>query len=126
MEIKMKLSDVLNLNQTLKAIIDDTDADIDALFKFNLLTIMKEIENHVNNFNVICNEKIMEYGESDDDGNIRIPSENKEAIRKFNDDIKKVTDSDVLVNIVKIKATEIFAKGIRSEYLVGLYPIIEK
>lgn len=124
MEVTLKLKDVLNLNNALKAIIDDID--IDALLKFRLLGIMKEIESHVTNFNLICNEKIAEYGKKDDEGNITIPSEDKEAIRKFNEVMRKVTDSDVSIHVIKIKSKEIFSKGIKSEYLIGLYPIMEE
>lgn len=124
MEVTLKLKDVLKLNNALKAIIDDID--IDALLKFRLLGIMKEIESHVTNFNLICNEKIAEYGKKDDEGNITIPSEDKEAIRKFNEVMRKVTDSDVSIHVIKIKSKEIFSKGIKSEYLIGLYPIMEE
>lgn len=124
MEVTLKLKDVLKLNNALKAIIDDID--IDALLKFRLLGIMKEIESHVTNFNLICNEKIAEYGKKDDEGNITIPSEDKEAIRKFNDVMRKVTDSEVSIHVMKIKSKEIFSKGIKSEYLMGLYPIMEE
>ncbi len=124
MELTLKLKDVLNLNNALKAIIDEID--IDALLKFRLLGIMKEIENHVTNFNLICNEKISEFGTRDEEGNITIPSEDKEAIRKFNDVMRKVTDSEVSINVTKIKSKEIFSKGIKSEYLIWLYPIIEE
>lgn len=124
MEVTLKLKDVLKLNNALKAIIDDID--IDALLKFRLLGIMKEIESHVTNFNLICNEKIAEYGKKDDEGNITIPSEDKEAIRKFNEVMRKVTDSEVSIHVIKIKSKEIFSKGIKSEYLMGLYPIMEE
>lgn len=124
MELTLKLKDVLNLNNALKAIIDEID--IDALLKFRLLGIMKEIENHVTNFNLICNEKITEFGTKDEEGNITIPSEDKDAIRKFNDVMRKVTDSEVSINVTKIKSEEIFSKGIKSEYLIWLYPIIEE
>lgn len=124
MEVTLKLKDVLKLNNALKAIIDDID--IDALLKFRLLGIMKEIESHVTNFNLICNEKIAEYGKKDDEGNITIPSEDKESIRKFNEVMRKVTDSEVSIHVIKIKSKEIFSKGIKSEYLMGLYPIMEE
>ncbi len=126
MEVTLKLGDVLNLNKALKAIIDDVDINIDVLLKFKLLGIMKEIENHVSNFSVICNEKIMEYGTKDAEGNIGIPSENKESIKKFNDEMRKMTDSTVNINVMKLKTNEIFDKGIKAEYLIGLYPIIEE
>ncbi len=126
MEITMKLNEVLNLNRTLKTIIDDTDTKIDTLFKFKLLGIMKAIEGHVANFDIIRNEKIMEYGEKDDNGNIKISADDKDSIKKINDDLTAVLNSDVSINITKLKSGDIFNKGIKAEYLIGLYSIIEE
>lgn len=125
MEIKMKLGEVLNINQTLKNIIDNSN-DVDILFKFKLLGIMKAFENHVANFDIIRNSKIMEYGEKTDDGNVHIPEDNRDAIEKFNKDMNTVVTSDVVVNIEKLKVTDVFNKGVRAEFLTGLYPIIEE
>ncbi len=126
MEVKMKLNDVLNLNYTLKSIIDDNDTKVDALFKFKLLGIMREIEGHVNNFETIRNEKIAEYGKKDDNGNISISPDDEAAVNKFREDIKNITDSLVSVNISKLNAKEVFGKGVKAEYLIGLYQIIEE
>lgn len=126
MDIQLKLSEVLNINQSLKAIIDDVDVKIDTLLKFKLLGIMKAIETIVDNYEQIRNEKIREYGKETDDGHMYISSEDKEAIKKFNDDLSKIIESEVFVNITKLKACEIFDKGICAEYLVCLYPIIEE
>ena len=41
MEIKLKLGEVLNLNQILKIIIDDSQSKIDLLLKFKLLGTKK-------------------------------------------------------------------------------------
>ncbi len=126
MEMKIKLNDVLNLNQTIKSIIDDTDINVDSLFKFKLLGVLKAIKNHVENFEMIRNEKIVAYGEKNEDGNVEISRENTEAIKKFNDDLAAVIESDVTINITKFKSDEVFNKGLKVEYLMGLYPIIEE
>lgn len=126
MEMKLKLGEVLNLNQILKIIIDDSESKIDSLLKFKLLGIMKSIEPLVQNFEIIRNEKINEYGEQTDDGRVQISVENKEAIQKFNEDINKLANEEVLINITKFKPSDVFDKGLKSEYLVSLYPIIEE
>lgn len=123
MECKLKLGNVLSLNQTLKSIIDDNETKADALFKFRLLGIMKSIEEHVANFETIRNEKIVEFGKETEDGNIRVP---KDAIKKFNDSLTEVIKSEVKINIEKLKASDVFNKGVKAEYLMGLYPIIEE
>ena len=128
--MKIKLGNVLEINNVLKSIIDSTELKIDALFKFKLLGIMKNIEVPIANFEVIRNEKIKEYGKEleDENGNksIGIDANDKDAIAKFSEDINKVIESEVDVNIEKLKAIDVFDKGLPTEYLVKLYPIIEE
>lgn len=126
MENKLKLSELLHLNQTLKLIIDDTETSVDSLFKFKLLGIMKSIEPYVSNFETIRNEKINEYGEETEDGRVGISPDNEDAIRKFNEDLSKVINSEISVNLSKLKSDEVFGKGVKAEYLIGLYPVIEE
>ena len=128
--MKIKLGNVLEINNVLKSIIDNTELKIDALFKFKLLGIMKNIEVPIENFEVIRNEKIKEYGKEleDENGNksIGIDANDKDTIVKFSEDINKVIESEVDVNIEKLKAIDVFDKGLPTEYLVKLYPIIEE
>ena len=128
--MKIKLGNVLEINNVLKSIIDNTELKIDALFKFRLLGIMKNLEVPIANFNVIRDEKIKEYGKEleDENGNksIGIDANDKDAIAKFSKDINKVIDSEIDVNIEKLKAIDVFDKGLPTEYLVKLYPIIEE
>lgn len=128
MEIKLKLSEVLNLNNTIKAIIDEqnNDTKTDSLLKFKLLGIMKNIELHIANFEVIRNEKIREYGKTDENNTISISPEDTEAISKFTKDMNTLLNSDVTVTIDKLKAADVFDKGVAAEYLVGLYGIMEE
>lgn len=128
--MKIKLGNVLEINNVLKSIIDNTELKIDALFKFKLLGIMKNFEIPIANFEVIRNEKIKEYGKEleDENGNksIGIDANDKDTIVKFSEDINKVIESEVDVNIEKLKAIDVFDKGLPTEYLVKLYPIIEE
>ena len=126
MIMKIKLSNVLELNNMLKAIIDNTELKIDSLLKFKLLGILKNIEIPVNNFEAIRNEKIREYGKENDEGNISISADDTESMEKFTKDMNEVINSDVEVNIQKLKAVDVFDKGLPAEYLVGLYSIIEE
>ena len=128
--MKIKLGNILEINNVLKSIIDNTELKIDALFKFKLLGIMKSFETPIANFEVIRNDKIKEYGKEleDENGNksIGIGTDDKDAIAKFSEDINKVIESEVEVNIEKLKAINVFNKGLPTEYLVKLYPIIEE
>ena len=124
--MKIKLGIVLELNNMLKAIIDNTELKIDSLLKFKLLGILKNIEIPVNNFEAVRNEKIREYGKENDEGNIGISADDTESMEKFTKDMNEVINSDVEVNIQKLKAADVFDKGLPADYLVGLYPIIEE
>lgn len=125
--MKMKLSNIILLNDALKSIIDtDKNLKIDALFKFKLLGIMKNIENHIVNFDIIRNEKIREYGKEDENGNISIAQDDKKTFKKFTDDLNAVLNSDVDVCIEKLKIKDVFNAGIPAEYLVKLYQIMEE
>ena len=124
--MKIKLSNVLELNNMLKAIIDNTELKIESLLKFKLLGILKNIEIPVNNFEAVRNEKIREYGKENDEGNIGISADDTESMEKFTNDLNEVINSEVEVNIQKLKAVDVFDKGLPAEYLVGLYSIIEE
>ena len=128
--MKIKLGNVLEINNVLKQIIDNTELKIDALFKFRLLGIIKNLEVPIANFTVIRDEKIKEYGKETEDENgnksIGISVDDKDAIANFSDDINKVIESEVDINIEKLKAIDVFDKGLPTEYLVKLYPIIEE
>ena len=124
--MKIKLGIVLELNNMLKAIIDNTELKIDSLLKFKLLGILKNIEIPVNNFETVRNEKIREYGKENDEGNIGISADDTESMEKFTNDLNEVINSEIEVNIQKLKATDVFDKGVPAEYLVGLYSIIEE
>ena len=124
--MQIKLGTVLDLNAMLKVIIDNTELKIDSLLKFKLLGILKNIEIPVNNFEAIRNEKIREYGKENDEGNIGISADDTESMEKFTKDMNEVINSDVEVNIQKLKAVDVFDKGLPAEYLVGLYSIIEE
>lgn len=124
MEVKLKLGEVINLNNTLKEIINDKE--LDALFKFKLLSIMKVLETHISNFEVIRNEKILEYGKKTEDGTISIAPEDKDAIDKFNSSLREVINNKVAINIEKLRAEDVFSKIFDTEALIRLYPIIKE
>lgn len=125
MEIKMTLNELLGINHTLRQIIDDDKKEIEPLLKFRMLGIMKSIEPHVINFEAVRNETVARYGEKSEDGTVRIAAENTEAIDSFNKELSTLLSSEVAVNINKLKPEDIFNRGVSSEYLIGLYTIIE-
>ena len=87
--MKIKLKDILQINNILKAIIENSEIKIDPLFKFKLLGILKNIEIPIMNFETIRNEKIREYGKENEDGNIGISNDDTESIKKFSEEINR-------------------------------------
>lgn len=122
----MNLSEIIKLNSLIKTIIDNTDLKIDSLLKFKLLGIMKTLEIPVSNYEKIRNEKIYEYGTTNEDGNVEISKDDTEAMDKFMKDINKLLSTDIEINIPKLKTTDVFDKYLPADYLVGLYSIIEE
>ena len=57
--MKLKVASVIGINKTLKSIIENRD--IDAVFKFRLLGILKEFEGTVANFDVVNNDKRLKH-----------------------------------------------------------------
>ena len=122
----IKLKEILNIYNATRLIINDSTSKVDSLIKFKLLGIMKMCEGHAQNYEIIRNEKIKEYGKENEEGVVSISPKDIEAVKKFNEDMNKLTNEDINIDIVKFKASDIFDKGILAEYLVGLYPIIEE
>lgn len=122
----IKLYEIINLNRALKLIIDDNSKKIDSLLKFKLLGIMKSIAPHIENFEIIRNEKIREYGKEKEDGGIVISPEDRDSLDKFTNEIKKITDSEIELTIPKLSAQDVFNKGISAELLIVLYPFMDE
>ena len=124
--MKMKLAEILTLNEDVKSIIDSGDTKINPLTKFKLLGIMKQLEPHVDSFKIIRDEKIREYGKEDEKtGSISISPEDKEVFQKYMDECNKaILRIYPKINIEKISIEDAFDKGIPADKLVRLYAII--
>lgn len=126
MELTLKFQELLEINRTLKAIIDDDKSKINVVLKFRLLGILRAAEPAVSNFEIVRNEKIMEYGTETEEGNFHIPPEDTDAISRFRSDMEQVLESEVTIHVELLKPKEIFDKGLKSEYIMGLYPLIRE
>jgi len=125
-EIKLKLWDLLKINYALEAILNShSNEKIDALFQFRVLGILKELERHVSNYNLIRNEKIKEYGKPGENGDIAIPPEDRETIEKFNQELVPILDSEVEVSLEPLKPEDVFSRNLEAKTLIALYPLIE-
>ncbi len=126
MELKLKVNEVIGLNNTLKSIIDNGNIEINIVLKYRFLGIMQSIKSHITNFEIIKNEKIVEYGEETEKGTYQISNDKPEVIENFKRDIEQVLNSEVTININMLKPDEVFDQGLTSDYLIDLYPIIEE
>lgn len=130
--MKMTLNDVLVLNDIVKALIDNTELKISPIFKFKLLGIVKNLEVPVGNYQMIREEKIREYGtevvdeEGNPTGDVEIKADDVESMAKFAKDMDAFIQTDVEVDIQKLKVQEVFDAGVPSDYLVRLFNIIEE
>ena len=125
-EIKLKLSDLLLINNALEKILNShSSSGMDALFQFKILGILKELERHVSNFNLIRNEKIKEYGKPGEDGEISIPPEDSPAVQKFHDDLNPILDSEISVALEPLEPKDVFSKNLDAKILLALYPLME-
>lgn len=138
----MKVVDILNYNRAIKMIIDNAD-NVNSLVKFKLLGMLKQFEPVVQNFEIIREEKIKEYGTVDDQGRTGIfePKEEdfetvtdfeeahkkfEEVLTNFNKDLDSVLNSESEIEITKFKYTDIMDAGLSSDYLMVIYDLIEE
>ena len=122
----MKLKEIDKLNYAIKSLLDDTTVALSAKIKFQLLTIMKQLEPHIENISVVSDEKIREYGTQGEDGQYKINIKDTETFSKFQTDMNELLESEIDIPLKKLKASEVLNINIPSKYLVTLYEIIEE
>jgi hypothetical protein len=122
----MTINNIINLNGRLSAIINN-DNITDPALKFKLLTIMKQLEIYMKNYETVKNSLIEKYGTLDDNNVVRVDKNvDENAFNLFKEEYEKFLSTEVDVHITKVKSSEIFNSGIDSSYLLSLYEIIEE
>lgn len=122
----MTINNIINLNGRLSAIINN-DNITDPALKFKLLTIMKQLEMYIKNYETVKNSLIEKYGTLDDNNVVRVDKNvDENAFNLFKEEYEKFLSTEVDVHITKVKSSEIFNSGIDSSYLLSLYEIIEE
>ena len=58
------------------------------------------------------------------DGDFSISKDDIESMKKFKNDIDNILASNVEVDIHKLKPNDVFDKGLSTDFLMALYPII--
>lgn len=122
----MTINNIINLNGRLSAIINN-DNITDPALKFKLLTIMKQLEIYIKNYETVKNSLIEKYGTLDDNNVVCVDKNvDENAFNLFKEEYEKFLSTEVDVHITKVKSSEIFNAGIDSSYLLSLYEIIEE
>lgn len=124
----MKLNYIITLNTIMENLINNVQGITPSL-KFKFLGIMRELSPHINNFETIRNDLVRKYGKTDEQGMIKVEKEDTENFNKFNEEFDKFvseTDVDIDMSKLKIKAADVFDKGVPANYLTLLYDLIEE
>ena len=123
--MKIKLHTITRLNDVIKNIINNKEYKIDVVTKFQMLGILKEFETSLINIETIRNEKIMEYGKPNEEGNVFIDQTDAENIGKFVADMNVLMNSDVELDINPLDAKTVSDIGLSADELMVLYDIME-
>lgn len=124
----MKLNYIITLNTIMENLINNVQGITPSL-KFKFLGIMRELSPHINNFETIRNDLVRKYGKTDEQGMIKVEKEDTENFNKFNEEFDKFvseTDVDIDMSKLKIKAADVFDKGVPANYLTLFYDLIEE
>ena len=123
--MQIKLHKVMKLNDVLKNIINNKDYKLDVVTKFQMLGILKEFEAPLMNIETIRNEKIIEYGKTNEEGNVFIDQTDTENMGKFIADMNALMNSDVELDINPLDAKTVSDIGLSADELMTLYDIME-
>ena len=105
--------------------INNKEYKIDVVTKFQMLGILKKFETSLINIETIRNEKIMEYGKTNEEGNVFIDQTDTENMGKFIADMNALMNSDVELDINLLDAKTVSDIGLSADELMVLYDIME-
>lgn len=137
----MKVNEILQYDETMKNLIDNTT--MDAKIKFRFLNMRKQFEPVVQNFQQMREEILQKYSEKKEDGSMGIFEPERDAfesdkdydaaLKKFQDtvesfqkDVNSILNDDANIELVKFKAEDIMNAGIPSDALLVIIDLIEE
>ncbi len=126
MEIKMQVKEIVKLYNTLSAVIDDTNSQIDMPMKFHLLLIMKALSVPVETYEKMKADIILEIGKKNDKDEISIDINDKKQMKRFNNALEELGKQEFTVTYDKVPADDIMSQVIPAVYLEKLLDIIER
>ena len=137
----MKVNEILQYDETMKNLIDNTT--MDAKIKFRFLNMRKQFEPVVQNFQQMREEILQKYSEKKEDGSMGIFEPERDAfesdkdydaaLKKFQDtvesfqkDVNSILNDDANIVLVNFKAEDIMNAGIPSDALLVIIDLIEE
>lgn len=137
----MKVNEILQYDETMKNLIDNTNMDVKIKFRF--LNMRKQFEPVVQNFQQMREEILQKYSEKKEDGSMGIFEPERDAfesdkdydaaLKKFQDtvesfqkDVNSILNDDANIELVKFKAEDIMNAGIPSDALLAIFDLIEE
>lgn len=123
--MKTKLSEILVIDKIIKEIVEKS-SDIDLKTKFNLLGVLKGIENYIVNFELIRAEKIKEYGKENSETGEIIVEKDTEEYKKFISEMEELIQAEIEISdSYKIPISDLEKLNLSATVLTSLYPIIK-
>lgn len=123
--MKTKLSEILVIDKIIKEIVEK-NSDIDLKTKFNLLGVLKGIENYIVNFELIRAEKIKEYGKENSETGEIIVEKDTEEYKKFISEMEELIQAEIEISdSYKIPISDLEKLNLSATVLTSLYPIIK-
>lgn len=137
----MKVNEILQYDDTMKNLIDNTNMDVKIKFRF--LNMRKQFEPVVQNFQQMREEILQKYAEKREDGSMGIFEPERKsfesdkdydaAFKKFQDtvnsfqkDVNSILNDDANIELTKFKAEDIMNAGIPSDALLAIFDLIEE
>lgn len=137
----MTVNDILNYDEVVKNLIDNST--LDGVTKFKFLQMAKQFEPIVADFNKVRDELITKLGSQLENGSVGIQQPVRDSfesdkayeeakktyetqLKNFQESIEPVLNEEVSVDIKKFKAESIMNAGIPANALLVLYDLIEE
>lgn len=121
MFMSIKLKNLVK-DESIKNLNNLLSKEVKGSIAFDLISNIKEIKIHVENYNIIRNSLFKKYGEEKENNSSAIKPEN---IEQFKKEMEELLDKDIDVNIKKIKKEVLNNIQIKPIELMGLEWLFE-
>lgn len=129
--ITVKVSDVLNSEDTLKKLMD---ISMKGRVAYKIARIAREVDKESQLFNDERNKLIEKYAERDEEGNykynsneqIYIDTKNSEVVKLFSDELNELLETEIEINVEKLSLDDLDETGLTPKDFNKLMAFIEE